>query len=134
MPIYQAECNACQAQFEYHSSIANCLDVPKCGLCQSSARKVILSAPLGFVHGKFEPFKSMIDGTTITTNRELKEHNVRNGVMNLNEIYTEREILEGKMHERKIESQAKEIVEDIRESVHALNNGYKPTIGTEDEL
>lgn len=135
MPTYQAECNACQAQFEYYASVANCLDVPRCGLCQSTARKVILSAPLAFVHGKFEPFQSMIDGTTITTNRELKEHNARNGVMNLNEIYSEREIQEGKMlAPKKVESQAKDIAKDIQESVAKVKAGYKPTIGTEDEL
>lgn len=134
MPTYQAECNSCQAQFEYFSSIARCMDVPRCGLCQSSARKVILTAPLGFVHGKFEPFQSMIDGTTISTNRELKEHNARNGVMNLNEIYTEQEIQEGKIHERKVESQANDIAKDIQESVAQVKAGYKPTIGTEDEI
>lgn len=134
MPLYEAVCLNCEAQFEYRASVERCMEVPPCTLCQGVAKKAILSAPLGFVHGKFEPFKSMIDGSIISTNNELKEHNVRNGVMNLNEIYTEKEIQEGKMHERKVESQAKDIAKDIQESVAQVSAGYKPTIGTENEL
>ena len=38
------------------------------------------------IHGIFEPFKSMVDGTLISTNRQLREHNKRNNVVNAGEF------------------------------------------------
>lgn len=133
MPIYEAECKNCQSQFEYVSSVANCMDVPRCGLCNSESRKVILSPAKGYVTGKFEAFKSTIDGTLISTNRDLQEHNRRNNVVNLNEVYTDEEIKAGKPAEKKKVDNKKEILNDIQEAVHQVKNGYKPTIGTEDD-
>ena len=34
------------------------------------------------IHGVFKPFISMVDGTEISTNKQLREHNKRNNVVN----------------------------------------------------
>ena len=41
------------------------------------------------IHGVFEPFKSMVDGTIIATNKQLREHNKRNNVVNADEFSPE---------------------------------------------
>ncbi len=41
------------------------------------------------IHGKFEPFKSMVDGTIISTNKQLREHNKRNNVVQADEFTKE---------------------------------------------
>jgi hypothetical protein len=41
------------------------------------------------IHGIFEPFKSMVDGTIISTNKQLREHNKRNNVVNADEFTPE---------------------------------------------
>lgn len=49
MPIYERECRECGAQSEYVSTVANCQSPPDCP-CGSPTDKVILSAPMGYVH------------------------------------------------------------------------------------
>lgn len=134
MPTYDAQCCECDAQFTYVSSIARCLDVPNCGLCNGTARKVILSAPLGFVHGKFEAYKSIVDGSLISTANDLKEHNKRNGVINLNDMYSEEDIRSGNMGRKQVVDDKPDIAGDIAESIHDLNNGYKPVVAKEDDI
>lgn len=133
MPTYDAQCCECDAQFIYLSSISNCLEVPNCGLCNGVARKVILSAPQGFVKGKFDAYKSIVDGTIISTASDLAEHNRRNGVMNLNDGWSEEAIRSGSIGEKKEENHKQDIAADMAESVHDLNQGYRPTVGADND-
>ena len=41
------------------------------------------------IHGVFEPFKSSVDGTVISTAKQLREHNKRNNVVNADEFSPE---------------------------------------------
>lgn len=128
MPTYQAQCSECDCQHEYISSVARCLDVPDCPLCGKTSRKVILSAPLGYVTGKFEAFVSMVDGSVVRNDRELKEHNKRNNVVNLQEGFSEEKVLKGDFGQqgtKKVDK--KELVKDILEAKHKVEQGYKPT-------
>jgi len=51
------------------------------------------------IHGTFEPFKSMLDGTIISTNKQLREHNKRNNVVQADEFTPE-------FYERKAQERA----------------------------
>lgn len=134
MPIYQAQCSECDTQFEYQAVIAKCLDVPECPLCGKPARKVILSAPTGFVTGKFEPFKSMVDGSVITCQKDLNEHNKRNGVVNIQEGYSEEKVLRGEFGPKeKPKPDKKEIAKDIIEAARQVEHGYKPKLEVQED-
>lgn len=134
MPTYQAQCVACDNQFEYLSTMDKCLDVPECPLCGGQSRKVILSAPVGFVTGKFEAFRSMVDGSLIRNNRELAEHNKRNNVYNLNDAYSEEKVVSGDFGQKgPVKVDKKELANDIVDSVRRLEHGYKPTLEVQED-
>lgn len=50
------------------------------------------------IHGIFKPFRSDIDGTEISTNKQLREHNKRNNVVQADEFTPE--FYAGKAKER----------------------------------
>lgn len=129
MPTYQARCRECGKEFEYVSKIKDCMSVPPCD-CGGGADKVILSAPVGYVMGRFDSFVSPVDGSVIRTSRELKEHNVRNNVVSVADGYDEKRVLAGDYKKTETLS-SKERVKDIVESVKALNQGYKPDRGAD---
>lgn len=125
MPTYEAICLDCDLQYSYHSSIAACQVVQPCPVCHGEGRKVILSAPLGFVKGKFEQFRSQVDGTLIRTEQDLREHNKRNGVVLLGEGYSEEELKNLKPSKPQ-EVSKEEVIKDIMESMKEVESGYKP--------
>jgi len=133
MAKYDAQCNECDVQFEFSSSIAQYKDVPPCPLCNGTARRIILAAPQGFVTGKFDPFKSPVDGSVIRTTNDLAEHNKRNGVVNIHDGYSEEKVLKGDFGAKKPESNTKEVTKDIHEAIHDVTHGYKPTIGVQED-
>lgn len=133
MPTYQAQCSECDCQFEYLAKVAQCLDVPECPLCGGCSRKVILSAPLGYVTGKFDAFVSMVDGSVVRNQRELSEHNRRNGVVNIQEGYTEDQVVKGDFGKKEVKPDKKEIIKDLVESVHQVKAGYKPKLEVQDD-
>lgn len=133
MPIYEALCDRCGALVDYHRRVADALETPECPKCGGQTRKVIMSAPQSFVKGRFEPFKSIVDGSIICTQRDMDEHNKRNGVVCVADGYSDEDVKAGKMGGPKPKLSHKERVSDIQESIHDLQNGYKPNIGAEDE-
>jgi len=130
MPIYQALCRDCDVTAEYLRPVAECMDVPSCPNCFEPMHKVILTAPKGFVKGKFEPFKSTVDGSIITTQRELQQHNDRNNVVSMADGYSTEELLAAKPKEEVLDK--KELVKDIAEATHKVAQGYKPIIEVQD--
>lgn len=128
---YEAACMSCDAGFDYLASLANYQRVPPCPLCGGQARKVITSAPLGHVKGKFEPFRSHVDGTPITCQRDLDEHNKRNNVVLLNDGYTDEEIKN--LRPKKAGVDKKDLAEDMGAAIKAVTNGYRPTVQVHDE-
>lgn len=131
--IYEAECLECSNQFDYVSSAAECRNVPKCPQCWGEAKKVIRTAPTGVVMGKFEAFRSTVDGTLIRNKRELAEHNRRNGVVNLNDGWSEEKIRSGQIGEKPQQESKAEKVADVQAAIHAVQNGYKPKVEVQDE-
>jgi hypothetical protein len=132
--IYDALCDGCGLTFAYTRSIDQRHDVPECVECGSIHTKmVILRAPMGVVTGKFDPFVSPVDGSVITTKRELNEHNKRNRVVQLAEGYTEDKVLKGDFGQKKVELDKAELSSDIQEATHAVVNGYKPTVKVQED-
>jgi len=133
MARYDAQCNQCEAQFEFIASVAAYRDVPPCPLCNSTARRVMLSAPRGFVKGKFDAFVSPVDFSVISTERDLAEHNKRNGVVNIQEGYSEEKVLKGDFGQKKEENNVKEVADDVQQAIHDVTHGYVPTIGVQED-
>jgi hypothetical protein len=52
------------------------------------------------IHGVFEPFVSVVDGTEIATAKQLREHNKRNNVVNAGEFSDEHYASKAKERER----------------------------------
>ena len=125
---YEAECGSCGFPFDYASTVEDCMMVPPCPVCARPARKAIRTAPMGLVIGKFEPFKSMVDGSLIQSQHDLKEHNRRNRVVNLNDGYSEERVVSGMLHQRPKDT----AVQDIIQSIQAVEGGYKPRVHTDD--
>lgn len=123
--IYEAECQVCHHSYEYYRRISECMDVAPCPLCTGEGKKVILTAPTGHVKGKFEQFRSSVDGTLIRTEKDLREHNRRNGVVNLNEGYTDEE-LKNYTPPPPVVPTKEEIAADIVEAIEEVKHGYKP--------
>ena len=129
MSVYEAECQDCGRVYDYLRAISERNDVPDCPACGSShVRRVIMSAPHGFVTGKFEAYRSQVDGTIIRTKRDLEEHNRRNGVVLLGDGYSEDAIKAGKVTPPKPKPDKKEIAKEVVESIKAVESGYKPNV------
>lgn len=126
MPTYDARCDKCHKPFTYHSTVPNRHCVPACVHCGGDAHKVILTAPKGFVKGNFEAFKSTVDGSIISTERDLRNHNKRNNVVQIGEGYDESKVIAGDFGRKEAKPDKKDIAEDIRKSVQKLQDGYKP--------
>jgi hypothetical protein len=125
--IYEAECVDCGKIHEYVRPISHYLDTPPCPVCGGESRKVIRTAPYGAVMGKFEPYKSQVDGTIIRTQEDLRRHNERNGVVLLNDGYSEEDIAAGKVGQAPVPAiKREEIIQDMQEAIHDVQNGYKP--------
>lgn len=111
---------------------------PVCGSCGARlvARKVY-RAKLSGGSGNFEPFKSPIDGSVITTRRELADHNARHNVVNVHEGYDEKSFFNkvNEDHRSDLNKEAsKDIMSDVHESVNMLNNGYVPQVAPEGDI
>lgn len=133
MPLYEAQCDKCGAVVDYHRRIADALETPECPRCGGQTRKVILSAPTSFVKGRFAPFKSVVDGSIIASERDMQEHNKRNNVVNVADGFSEDAVLAGNFGRKEEKLDKKELARDIGESIHMLENGYKPNIEVQDE-
>ena len=131
MARYDAQCSDCGQVTEYVCSINDRASTPGCPACGGKTRQVILSAPLGVVKGKFEPFKSSVDGSIVHSEHSLREHNARNNVVCLSDGYDEKTISAGAFGNKETKLDKNELVSDIQESIQAVTEGYKPHIGAE---
>jgi len=127
MPAYDCKCRSCGRVGQYLSTVEERYSIPLCA-CGGERSKIILTAPKGFVKGNFAPFKSPVDGSVIATDRALREHNTRNGVVSLHEGYDEAKVLSGDFGKKEVKSDKKELAKDIGESIYKLNQGYVPPV------
>jgi hypothetical protein len=128
MRTYEAQCRLCGFFTEYRRHVKDCMDTPECPRCEYKMEKVIHTAPRGYVKGKWDPFKSIVDGSAIRTERELAEHNKRNNVASMAEGYTTEQLmrLQGTPPPRDPVKPG-----DVIEAYRAIQGGYKPQLETE---
>lgn len=108
----------------------------RCPECGAPVERV-LSAP-SMLHGtrEFQSFKSPVDGSIITCERSLREHNARNNVVNVHDGYDEKAVqaMTKKNYQAPIDAErSKDLGADLRESIKKLNDGYTPTPAHEGE-
>jgi len=126
VPVYEALCKDCGIEAEYLRPVAECMHTPKCVMCGEAMHKVIRTAAKGFVTGKFDAFISPVDGTLITSQREMQKHNERNGVVNMAEGYSDEAIRSGACAPPPPKVDINDIKADIAEATQMVVNGYKP--------
>ena len=123
MPLYTAACSECANVMTYIARVDDRLCTPVC-TCGGETSLVILKAP-GTVIRNFDAFRSTVDGSVIRGDRDLREHNARNGVMNLHDRYTDGELASaGKKREVVVDKT--ELATDVYEAVKRVEAGYKP--------
>lgn len=130
---YEAICLGCCHIYDYFRPVAERNNIPPCPECQcEKVAKVIVTVQPGLVKGKFDPFKSQVDGSVITCERDLQEHNKRNNVALLGDGFSNEDILTGNFGQKGLQPpDKKEIAKDIVESIKRVESGYKPTIENE---
>lgn len=134
MPTYHSECKSCGLLFEQVRKMADYKKTPACTSCGEPTVAAIVVPPQGFVKGKFDPFISPVDRTLISCQRDLDEHNKRNGVMNLHDGYDEKALMDVVNKPRPtVKIDKKEIAADIIDAAREVEHGYKPTIGAQDD-
>jgi len=133
MPVYTSYCEECSKAKDYHSSIAERLNTPPCAACGGETSLVILQAPMGFVRGRFEPFRSNVDGTIIANHRDMDEHNRRNGVVCLADGYSDEKVRSGSFERKEETLDVGELRDDLGAALLAVKDGYKPNIEVHNE-
>lgn len=133
MPVYEARCRDCGATTDYIRSVDKRREVPECPTCGGTMEQAILTPPESFVSGRFEPFKSTVDGTVIRNRKDLEEHNRRNNVVSVADGFTDDQVKRGEMGRPPEKPKPEDIKKDIAESIQMVNSGYKPEIGAYDE-
>jgi putative FmdB family regulatory protein len=126
MPTYEAKCGPCNAQVEYFRTIANRNTLPTCPLCGGTTHRIVATAPLTLIPESFKAFKSTVDGSIIENYKQLKEHNRRNDVINLNEAYSEDTIQNGDYYELGGQDFKDDPKKDVEEAIKMVKEGYKP--------
>jgi hypothetical protein len=97
--------------------------------------KKVFSVPMGYIRGKFEPFKSTVDGTVIANHRDMMEHNKRNGVVCVADGYSDETVRKGAFGRKPAQhvTDKKELRDDLAHAAMLVRDGYKPTIEVHDD-
>jgi hypothetical protein len=84
---------------------------------------------MGVVRGKFDAFRSTVDGSLITGDRALREHNARNGVVNLHEVYGADAASPDKVARKNtMKTDVDSLAREVYEATQQVAAGYKPTV------
>lgn len=77
----------------------------------------------------FEPFRSPVDGSIISTRADLAEHNKRNNVVNLHDGYDEKAVqsFTQRSYETPEKERLKDLNKDMEQAIQKLEDGYTPT-------
>lgn len=134
---YPYECSACGnrvirtcrlAEYEAQPSY-----VCECGEVMTR----VITAPRLLANTKpFEAFKSPVDGSIISCERELREHNKRNNVVNIHDGYDEKSLNDFTKRDWQKpldEERRVDLLDDMRQAVTKLEQGYVPQPATEGE-
>jgi len=127
VPVYESQCPTCAATAEYLRAVADCLDTPDCPECGVRMVKKVFSAPKGYVRGKFEAFKSSVDGTIIANHRDMQEHNRRNDVVCLADGYSDEKVRAGQAIQP-LKQEKSDVAADLGAALIAVRDGYRPEV------
>ena len=130
MPVYEADCEGCGVHADYLREVKDYLDTPDCPECGVKMRKVIRSAPKGYMVGNFDAFQSTVDRSIIRSERDLREHNKRNDVISLADGYTTEQLM---TQTGLPKEQPRNVKADLVDAFQAVKQGYKPNIGHEND-
>lgn len=137
--IYEYLCESCDRMFERVCRLSEYEANPdySCPNCGGLARQVLSAPSLITGAEQFTAFVSPVDGSVIENKRALREHNKRNGVVNLHDGFDEKGVQN--MTKRNYQAEfdkenAKDIQKDMETAVKKLNDGYKPQIQKESDL
>lgn len=125
MAIYPYKCSQCGSAREVVQSIASYCKSPIRPECCARTMDRVISVPM-IAPDTFamNSFVSHVDGSVITSRSQLKEHNIRNGVVAYDEVQGEAKM--------KRAEQAKAIAverkADIIEAVKMADAGYVPHV------
>lgn len=99
--------------------------------CEACGRelKQLITRPHVFAKS-FDAFKSPVDGSIISTHRELAEHNKRNNVVNIHDGYDEAGVQSMTKRDHTVAPEG--IQEDMQQAIKMLEQGYSPTPQTEE--
>ena len=107
---------------------------PECG--RRLAR--VMTAPRLLNNTKpFEAFRSPVDGSIISCERELREHNKRNDVVNIHDGYDSKAVESFTKKDYNAEfdkERRKDLKSDMATAVAKLNQGYKPQPAPEGDI
>lgn len=123
MPVYEADCEDCGVYADYLREVKDYLDTPHCPECGIKMRKIIRSAPKGYMVGQFDAFQSTVDRSIIRSQRDLLEHNKRNNVISLADGYSTEQLIN---HKGIPTEQPRNVKADLAEAYKAVKDGYKP--------
>lgn len=137
--IYPYECSQCGNYYERICSLGEYSSDPDlvCSVCGTAMDRII-TAPRVLLHTKpFEPFRSPVDGSIVSSRRELQEHNKRNNVVNTHDGYDEQTILNWtkKDYQKPLDDERRiDLKDDMRKAIQKLEQGYTPHPPSEDEI
>lgn len=134
--IYVYE-DCCGQRHERTCSLASYEADPgySCPVCGRSLAQVVTAPRLLHKTKPFEAFKSPVDGSIITCDRDLREHNKRNGVVNVHDGYDDKAVkgMVNRDFQKPLDEERRsDLVSDMREAVVKLEQGHKPQTVSED--
>lgn len=135
--VYEGCCG--RTSTERRCRLAAYLEDPshRCPECGRELKQWLTAPRVISGAAQFNPFKSPVDGSIITSESALREHNKRNGVVNIHEGYSEKSVMDmtKKDFQAPLDAERrKDLQKDMEESITKLEHGYKPETAPEGEI
>lgn len=133
--IYGYRCEVCNHDWERVCSLAAYEKNPGflCPMCVMPTHQ-ILYAVRPLLSKPFEAFISTVDGSLISSRRDMQEHNKRNNVVNLHDGYDEagvQKMTQKNYQEPLDKERGKDLHKDVEKAIAQCADGYKPVVASE---
>ena len=134
---YPYECPACGFRFTRVCRLAE-YEADPTSVCNCGEyMKRVITAPRYLNNTKpFEAFQSPVDGSVISCERDLREHNKRNNVVNIHEGYDEKSLNDFTKRDwqKPLDDERRaDLHQDMRVAISKLEQGYTPQPANEGE-
>lgn len=130
MPMYNSVCPACGAVHTYLRTVGERHSTPVCH-CATVTELRVLRAPATVIKN-FDAFRSTVDGSIVSGDRSLREHNARNGVVPLQDVYSAEELRADTILARQSAAKATSVDDNMAADLYAAAQqvaaGYKPNV------